>query len=260
MSWATVGARRAEFEIGNAQLIWVMVFPVSAVAPPAAFVGVKSRGVQQRFCKRRATEEKIFETTRALNLLAGFETPVVCSSSELSATSRAVRSQVSTAVAEAGPPGAVPCPQEAGSMLLGHSSGPYHQQAMSASGAAAVFARPAIAWPALGSKPGSISDRVPSHLSELLEGRSDGLVRTTKEVREIRRRDGLPNMHGDPTLTSNRPDYIWFVREGVKRGIFRFGKKAKEHCRAFFVKKKTTIFELSSTAAAATSTSGHRQE
>ena len=145
-------------------------------------------------------------------------------------------------------------------MLLGHSSGPYHQQAVSASGAAAVFARPAIAWPALGSKPGSISDRVPSHLSELLEGRSDGLVRTTKEVREIRRRDGLPNMHGDPTLASSRSDYIWFVREGVKRGIFRFGRKAKEHCRAFFVKKKTTIFESFSIAAAATNTSGRRQE
>ena len=180
-------------------------------------------------------EERALETTRSLNLLAGYETPVVADASKLSAVSRSVRAQVLAGVREIGPPSADKhSPQEAGSMLLGFSSGPYQ----SSSGSAVSFARSAIAWPALGSTPGCIADRVPSHFAELLEGRRGGLVRAMKEVRSIRRRDGLPNMHGDATLNENRADYIWFVKEGVKRGIFRIGRKAKEHCRAFFVKKK----------------------
>ena len=40
------------------------------------------------------------------------------------------------------------------------------------------------------------------------------------------------------TLDTIRGDYVWLIKEGVRRGSFRYGRKTKEHCRAFCVKKK----------------------
>ena len=215
-------------------------FPVAAVAPGERFPGPGSRTIRQRFSRRHAVDAQVWETTCALNAMAGYSTPKVPTVEQLPELSQLVRRRVLEAVQEARPPQTCIDAREACSVLLGHSAGPYQD----APGPASSFARSSIAWPSVGSSPGALADRVPSSIAELLEGRCGGLVRTTAEFRRIRARDGLPNMHGDHALENNRAEYVWFIKEGLRRGLFTLGRRAKEHARCFFVPKKTGTLRI----------------
>eukprot|EP00974_Lingulodinium_polyedra_P039308 3768242-Lingulodinium_polyedra.AAC.1 len=69
-------------------------------------------------------------------------------------------------------------------------------------------------------------------------------MRPAAEVRRERRAGQLPNLYGDPALYGERKEYVEFVKEGLKRGIFRLGRRRKERVKAFFVAKKSGALRL----------------
>ena len=93
-------------------------FPVRAVLPEEASSSSLSRSVRQRLSRRRAVDARVFEATTALNALAGYETPVAASSSELEGIDRRVWARVREAVASEPVGEEAFCAQEACSALL----------------------------------------------------------------------------------------------------------------------------------------------
>ena len=158
----------------------------------------------------------VLEATEALNSLAGYSTPTVARAAELDAISFGVWQRLRKDIVTDAPSAKERTAQEACSVLLGFSSGPYHE-----STPVATFARSAIAWPVVGTSPRSVVDRLPPCLGKVLEGRSGGLVRTPAQVRAARLIEGVPNLHGDPSLAARRSDYVWFCREGKRRGMLQ---------------------------------------
>ena len=89
------------------------------------------------------------------------------------------------------------------------------------------YLREKVAWPQVGSRPGQLVDRLPeADQVRLLDqgGCADDFVRSESVFDQTVREEGRPTLYGDPGL-KDRDKYVEFIRDGCKRGVFRFGRK-----------------------------------
>eukprot|EP00971_Amphidinium_carterae_P332703 6466977-Amphidinium_carterae.1 len=94
-----------------------------------------------------------------------------------------------------------------------------------------------VSWPARGSCPRPLGRSVDVELRALLEGRGK-LVKERSTVMKERQTGEKIRLHHDAMLGRRGQVYHEFVREGVGRGVFRYGMTRKESVTAFFVAKK----------------------
>ncbi|CAK0855451.1 unnamed protein product, partial [Prorocentrum cordatum] len=184
--------------------------------------------------KSSAGKEATCDTIRAINLLAGFETPEVESVTDLNGPSALIYSDVrALRSARASVPGNSFTPKEAFDELLGSTPSTYTD------GDESSPVRPYSRDLVKGNAPVPLATNAPlDSLQYLTEGQRDAWLRQPREVQQVRQDEGLPTLYGDANLTGDRSAYIGFIQDGLARGIFRLARRRKEAIQIFFVKKK----------------------
>ena len=108
------------------------------------------------------------------------------------------------------------------------------------------YLREKVAWPQVGNRPGQLVGRLPEADQVRLLGQggcADDFVRGEGVFDQTVREEGRPTLYGDPGL-KDRDKYVEFIRDGCKRGVFRFGRKHVESVSVFFVTKKDGTLRL----------------
>ncbi|CAK0894060.1 unnamed protein product, partial [Prorocentrum cordatum] len=194
--------------------------------------------------KKDQVQERTAETIRAINRLAGFDTPEVESVGELTGPSALVYSDVRALHAAHAPePVNSISPQEAFHGLLGGTPSSY----MDGDEVSPVrpYSRELVSWPKRGNRPVPLPTNAPPDLLRYMtEGQRDVWLRQPQEVAQVRQVEGLPTLYGDTVLKENRDAYIGFVKDGLARGIFRLSRRRKEAVKVFFVKKKDSSIRI----------------
>ena len=178
------------------------------------------------------TQERVNECVRGINALAGFDTPE-CEPGAFSPLACAAHSRLWQLHADK-PPAAIQA-EEALGELLGH---PYFSYDHEESTTVRPYARDLVSWPDAGNRPRQLADRLTPADQRLLLGHERGVLLTREEFTDRVKTEGSPSLYGDEVLSKDRDSYISFISDGIKRGIFKLGRRCKESARTFFVAKK----------------------
>ena len=224
-------------------------FPLPALVRDSSPGDRLSRSVKRRVRKSSKLNACGRETVEAVNALAGFSTPVVSSVQEMSDLGKAAWSRCRDLhECMPAPDGEQIQAQEACQALLGFSGDAYTAEPS----AMRPYLREKVAWPDVGNHPKPLVDRLPEADQQRLlrdclhkqDGCADDFVRSESEFNDLIRECGRPTVYGDPIFKRDRSQYLQFVADGVKRGVFSLGTKRRESVDVFFVCKKDGTLRL----------------
>ena len=184
-----------------------------------------ARATQQRVRRRLKVQEATCDTIRAINQLAGFDTPEVESVSDLRGPSAELYSDVRALhSAHAPAPGNSFTPQEAFNELLGSTPSSYIDG--DETSPVRPYSRELVSWPQEGNRPAPLPTNAPPDvLQRTSEGQRDAWTRQPLEAAQVRQGEGPPTLNGDTILKNDRDAYVGFVQGGLARGSFRFGRR-----------------------------------
>ena len=212
------------------------VLPFTVLKPVAWQPHKVCRGTAQRARRREAVQQAAANTVEALNSLAGFSSPMVDRMAELGAESLQLHRRLFDMYSRMWKGKPQVTPHEAFRELLGCKSSAYGMEAEQTT--VRPYDKGKVSWPERGGAAVSLETSAPAEVRRLIEGPSTAWLWQDDEFKNKVNERPLPQLYMDERLKTEPEAYSDFIRECADRGMMRYGKRAREKVKVFFVDKK----------------------